>query len=65
VLNILSSSAFDWNSVSRKTYQVWSTTNLSAPFSTLGGLVNATGPAASYTNNPADRTRYFRVEFLP
>ncbi|HLZ54114.1 MAG TPA: hypothetical protein VKS19_06500, partial [Verrucomicrobiae bacterium] len=65
VLNILSSSVLSWNSVSGKTYQVWSTTNLSVPFSTLGGLINAVGPIARYTNSLVSGTRYFRVQFFP
>ncbi len=65
VLNMLSSSVLSWNSVSGKTYQVWSTTNLSVPFSTLGGLINAPGPVASYTNSPTSGTRFFRVQFFP
>jgi glycosidase len=65
VLNILNSSVLSWNSVSGKTYQVWSTTNLALPFSTLGGLINAVGPLASYTNGPANGTHYFRVQFIP
>ncbi len=65
MLNIVNSSVLSWNSVSGKTCQVWSTTNLSLPFSTLGGLINAVGPVASYTNSPANGTRFFRVQFFP
>jgi hypothetical protein len=65
VLNILSSSVLSWNSVSGKTYQVWSTTNLSVPFSTLGGPISALGPVAGYSNSPPTGTRYFRVQFIP
>jgi len=64
VLNILNSSVLSWNSVSGRTYQVWSTTNLSLPFSTLGSLINALGPVATYTNSPANGTRFFRVQFF-
>jgi hypothetical protein len=34
-----------------KTCQIWGKTNLSAPFSTLGGLINAPGPVTSYANS--------------
>ena len=65
VLNILNRSVLSWNSVSGKTYQVWSTTNLSLPFSAMGGPINAAGPVAAYTNSPANGTRFFRVQFFP
>ena len=64
VLNILNSSVLSWNSVSGRTYQVWSTTNLALPFSTLGSLISAVGPVATYTNSSANGTRFFRVQFF-
>ena len=64
-LKIINSNVLSWNSVSGKTYQVWSTTNLFIPFSALGSPINALGPMASYTNSPATGTRYFRVQFIP
>ncbi|HUA38795.1 MAG TPA: hypothetical protein VMA35_10430 [Candidatus Sulfopaludibacter sp.] len=65
VLNMLGTSVLSWNSVSGKTYQVWSTTNLSMPFAALGGLINAVGSMASYTNHPTDPYRFYRVQFFP
>jgi hypothetical protein len=55
----------DWNSTSGLTYQVWSTTNLSLPFTTLGGVITGLGPTLQITNTSPDSTRFYRVQLFP
>jgi hypothetical protein len=57
-------SVLTWTSVSGRDYQVLAATNLSAPFTVVSGVINATGTATSYTNNPADPARFYRVRVL-
>jgi glycosidase len=65
VLSMQGSSVLIWTSVSGKTYQVWSTTNLGIPFTTLGGVITATGPTTQSTNIFADSVRFYRVQLFP
>jgi hypothetical protein len=64
ILTMNGSSTFSWTSVSGMTYQVWAATNLSMPFSPVGGGVTASGSTTYYTNAPAGAAGYYRVELL-
>ena len=55
----------NWTSVSGKTYQVWSTTNLGIPFTTIGGAITASGPTTQITNTLPDSVRFYRVQVFP
>ncbi len=65
VLSMQSRNVLDWTSVSGLTYQVWSTTNLTIPFTTLGGIQTGAGPVLQMTNNLPDSQRFFRVQLFP
>jgi hypothetical protein len=65
VANMAAENLLNWSSVSGQTYQVWSTTNLSLPFTPFGGTVAATAPALTFTNNPTNAARYFKVQLIP
>ena len=58
-------SVLKWSSVSGKTYQVWSTTNLNVPFTPMGGTITAFGSTILSTNTPSAPARYFRVQVFP
>jgi hypothetical protein len=58
-------SLLNWSSVSGKVYQVWSTTNLSVPFTVFGGFVTASAPSLTVTNNPTDAARYYKIQLFP
>ena len=55
----------NWSSVSGMTYQVWSTTNLAQPFTAFSGMVTATAPSFSFTNNSTNAVRFFRIQLIP
>jgi hypothetical protein len=65
VASMENGSVLNWNSVSGKTYQVWSTTNLSLPFAAYSDILTAVGSTTSFTNSPADAARFYRVQFYP
>jgi glycosidase len=65
ILSMQESSVLSWTSVSGLTYQVWSTSDLGTPFTTLGGVITASGPATQSTNNFADPARFYRVQVFP
>jgi hypothetical protein len=65
VAGMKTSSILNWNSVSGKTYQVWSTTNLMVPFTPLSGLMTATVSALTFTNTPTNTAQYFRIQLFP
>jgi hypothetical protein len=65
VLTMESRSVLDWTSISGKTYQVWSTTNLNIPFMPIGGTIIASGPMTQTTNNLPDAVRFYRVQVFP
>ena len=55
----------NWSSVSGKTYQVWSTTNLSVPFTAFGGFVTAAAPSLTFTNSATNAARYYKIQLFP
>ncbi len=59
------SSVLSWSSVSGMVYQVWSTTNLSMPFTALGGVITASDSTTRCTNNLTNSAQYRRVQLLP
>jgi glycosidase len=65
VLSMEGDSVLSWTSISGKTYQVWSTTNLGIPFATIGGVITAFGPATQSTNAMSDSVRFYRVQLFP
>jgi|GEM_PF-622199 len=65
VLSMQNRYVLDWTSVSGLTYQVWSTTNLAVPFTTLGGVLTGAGPVLQLTNNLPDSQRFYRVQLFP
>ena len=65
VLNMQSDRVLSWSSVAGKTYQIWSTTNLAAPFSPFGGTITASGTSVQSTNPASDSARYYRVQIFP
>ncbi len=64
-LSMQGSSVLSWTSVSGLTYQVWSTTNLGIPFSSVGGVITASQSTTQRTNNVADPVRFYRVQVFP
>jgi glycosidase len=65
VVSISGSALLSWNSVSGKTYQVWSTTNLLEPFAPLSGIITATEPVLAFTNQSTNVAQYFQIRFFP
>jgi hypothetical protein len=65
ILSMQGNSVLNWTSVSGKTYQVWSTTNLGIPFTTIGGVITAFGPTTQNTNTLPDSVRFYRVQVFP
>jgi glycosidase len=70
VLRILSVSnngqQLTWASVAGKNYQVLGSTNVTAGFTPLSGVLNATGATRSFTNPaPAATQQFYRVAVLP
>jgi glycosidase len=65
IVSVNASGILTWNSVPGKVYQVWSTTNLSAPFSSIGSPVTATTPVLMFTNNAANPAQFFKVQLFP
>jgi hypothetical protein len=64
-LSMQGSGVLSWTSVSGLTYQVWSTSDLGTPFTTLGNVITAYGPMTLSTNNFADPVRFYRVQVFP
>ncbi|MDR3456100.1 MAG: alpha-amylase family glycosyl hydrolase [Verrucomicrobiae bacterium] len=65
VASMTAPNLLNWTSVSGLTYRVLSTTNLALPFTAYGGMVTATIPTLTFTNNPTNSTRYFRIQLIP
>jgi hypothetical protein len=65
VLTMKDSSVLSWTSISGLAYQVWSTTNLGIPFTTVGGVVTASRPTTQSTNIFPDSVRFYRVQVFP
>ena len=55
----------NWSSISGLTYQVWSTTNLSIPFTNFSGMLTASSSTLTFTNNPTNAARYFKIQLIP
>jgi hypothetical protein len=65
ILSMQDNRVLKWTSVSGMTYQVWSTTNLGLPFTTLGGVITASGQTTQSTNVSPYSVRFYRVQLLP
>jgi hypothetical protein len=65
IASMAAKNLLNWSSVYGKTYQVWSTTNLVLPFTPFSGSVTATAPALTFTNNPTNAARYFKIQLIP
>jgi len=65
MLSMQGNSVLDWTSVSGLTYQVLSTTNLTIPFTPIGGVITGSGPILQITNASTNSTRFYRVQFFP
>jgi hypothetical protein len=65
VASMAAQNLLHWSSVSGETYQVWSTTNLSLPFTPFSGTVTAAAPALTFTNTPTNAARYFKIQLIP
>ena len=65
ILTMQGDSILSWSSISGLTYQVWTTTNLSIPFATIGSMISASGAMTRNTNHFADPVRFYRVQVFP
>jgi glycosidase len=65
VANMPSPNLLGWTSVSGLTYQVWSTTNLSVPFTAFSGMLTAAAPALTFTNHSTNAAQFFKIRLLP
>ena len=65
VASMAGQSLLSWTSVSGQVYQVWSTTNLMLPFTAYSGMLTAAAPTLTFTNNPTNSGRYFKIQLLP
>ena len=65
VASMTTPSLLNWTSVSGQIYQVWSTTNLTVPFTAFSGMLTAAAPTLTFTNNPATASQYFRIALHP
>lgn len=65
ILTMQNRTVLSWNSIPGKNYQVLCTTNLSLPFSAVGGMITASGTNTSTTNPFTDSATFYRVQFFP
>jgi glycosidase len=65
IVSMQDSSVLSWTSISGQTYQVWSTTNLDIPFTTISGVITASGPTTQIITNWPDPARFFRIQVFP
>lgn len=65
VVSIQTGVVLNWNSVSGKVYQVWSTTNLPGPFVPVGNVITATASALTFTNVSTNPVQYFKIQVFP
>jgi hypothetical protein len=65
VAGMSANNLLSWSSVSGQIYQVWSTTNLSVPFTVFSGTLTAAAPTFAFTNNPTNAARYFKIQLNP
>jgi len=57
-----------WSSTPGNNYRVLATTNLSAPFAPVSGVITATGLSTSYvdiSNSPPASQKFYRIEVVP
>ena len=55
-----------WSSVAGKNYQVYATSDLSAPFTPISGPIPSAGASTSFTDNaPPGVHRFYRILVLP
>jgi hypothetical protein len=55
-----------WSSVAGKSYQVYATSDLLAPFTPISGAIPSAGTTTSFTDNtPPDAHRFYRILVLP
>lgn len=57
-----------WSSTPGNNYMVLATTNLSAPFKPVSGIITATGLSTSYvdvSNSPPALQKFYRIEVVP
>jgi glycosidase len=64
-LSMQGASVLNWTSVSGLTYQVWSASNLGIPFTTIGGVITASGPTTGVTNTLSAPATFYRVQLFP
>jgi len=65
VAGMTAKNLLNWSSVSGQIYQVWSTTNLAVPFTAFSGTLTAAAPTITFTNNPTNAARYFKIQLWP
>ena len=65
VVSMQGSSVLNWTSISGKTYQVWSTTNLGDPYTAISDVITASGPTTQIITNWPDPARFFRIQVFP
>ena len=65
VANMATANYLNWSSISGQTYQVLSTTNLTVPFTQFSGMLTANAPTLTFTNNPTNAARYFKIQLVP
>jgi hypothetical protein len=65
VVSMQGFSVLNWTSISGKTYQVWSTTNLGIPFTAISDVITASGPTTQIITNWPDPARFFRIQVFP
>jgi hypothetical protein len=65
IASMTNSQTLSWSSVSGKAYQVWSTTNLSAPFMPFSGVMTAGAPVITFTNTSTNAAQYFKIQLYP
>jgi glycosidase len=65
VASMAAKDLLNWSSVSGQIYQVWSTTNLTLPFTPFSGTVTASAPSTAYATSPTNAVRYFKIQLIP
>jgi glycosidase len=65
IVSMTNSQTLSWTSISGKAYEVWSTTNLLAPFTPLSGVMTAGAPVITFTNNSTNAAQFFKIQLFP
>jgi len=65
VASLTAPNLLSWSSISGETYQVWSTTDLSIPFTAFSSTITAAAPVFTFTNSLTNAARYFKVRLIP